>query len=122
MQYRRLGNAGMKVSAVSLGGWTTFGGSIQELELANEIITGAYEAAINFYDIADVYARGESEKMMGKVLAQFPRHTFLIGVFDRLDSQDQFDIVGWQLILVATGQHMGLVPVKGLSSASRWVA
>ena len=78
MQYRRLGNAGMKVSAVSLGGWTTFGGSIQEMDLAEEIIVGAYEAGINFYDIADVYARGESEKMMGRVLARFPRNTLVI--------------------------------------------
>ncbi len=78
MQYRRLGNAGMKVSAVSLGGWTTFGGSIKEMELAEEIIVGAYEAGINFYDIADVYARGESEKMMGKVLARFQRNTLVI--------------------------------------------
>ena len=78
MQYRRLGNAGMKVSAVSLGGWTTFGGSIQEMDLAEEIIVGAYEAGINFYDIADVYERGESEKMMGKVLARFPRNTLVI--------------------------------------------
>jgi voltage-dependent potassium channel beta subunit len=78
MQYRRLGNAGMKVSAVSLGGWTTFGGSIKELELAEEIIVGAYETGINFYDIADVYARGESEKMMGKVLARFLRNTLVI--------------------------------------------
>ncbi len=78
MQYRRLGNAGMKVSAVSLGGWTTFGGSIKEMESAEEIIVGAYEAGINFYDIADVYARGESEKMMGKVLARFSRNTLVI--------------------------------------------
>jgi voltage-dependent potassium channel beta subunit len=78
MQFRRLGNAGIKVSAVSLGGWTTFGGSIKETALAEEIIVGAYEAGINFYDIADVYARGESEKMMGKMLARFPRNTLVI--------------------------------------------
>ena len=78
MQYRRLGSAGTKVSAVALGGWTTFGGSIKEVESAREIIVGAYDAGINFYDTADVYARGESEKMMGKVLSQFPRHTLVI--------------------------------------------
>ncbi len=78
MQYRRLGKAGTKVSTIALGGWTTFGGSIQEMDLAEEIIVSAYESGINFYDIADVYARGESEKMMGKVLARFPRHTLVI--------------------------------------------
>lgn len=78
MQYRRLGKAGTKVSTIALGGWTTFGGSIQEMDLAEEIIVSAYESGINFYDIADVYARGESEKMMGKILARFPRHTLVI--------------------------------------------
>lgn len=78
MQYRRLGRAGMKVSALSLGGWTTFGSLVKDQDLAREIIVRAYEAGINFFDIADVYAGGESERMMGKVLAEFPRHTLVI--------------------------------------------
>ncbi len=78
MQYRRLGNAGMKVSAVALGGWTTFGGSIQDAALARRIILQAYESGINFFDIADAYARGDSERMMGKVLQDLPRHTLVI--------------------------------------------
>jgi voltage-dependent potassium channel beta subunit len=78
MKYRRLGNAGTKVSAVSLGGWTTFGESIQDQDLARQIITMAYDSAINFFDIADVYAKGESEKMMGQVLKEFPRHTLVV--------------------------------------------
>jgi voltage-dependent potassium channel beta subunit len=78
MNYRRLGNSGLKVSVLSLGGWTTFGESLQDKALAKSIITHAYEAGINFFDIADVYARGESERMMGEVLKQFPRHTLVI--------------------------------------------
>lgn len=78
MQYRRLGDAGMKVSVLSLGGWTTFGESLQDKDLARQIITRAYEGGINFFDIADIYARGESEKMMGEVLRDFPRHTLVI--------------------------------------------
>jgi voltage-dependent potassium channel beta subunit len=78
MDYRRLGNSGLKVSALSLGGWLTFGGSIQEQETARDLITTAYEAGVNFFDIADVYAKGESERMMGKALARFPRHTLVI--------------------------------------------
>lgn len=78
MEYRRLGTAGTKVSTLSLGGWTTFGGSVQELELADSIIVRAYEAGINFFDIADVYAAGASEEMMGKVLQKFDRHTLVI--------------------------------------------
>ena len=78
MQYRRLGSTGMKVSSVSLGGWTTFGGSIQDQKLTQRIIGKAYESGINFFDIADVYAKGMSESMMGKELSNFPRHTLVI--------------------------------------------
>jgi voltage-dependent potassium channel beta subunit len=78
MEYRRLGQAGIKVSAIGLGGWTTFGESIKDAALAKEIITAAYEQGVNFFDIADAYARGEAERLMGSVLAQFPRHTLVI--------------------------------------------
>lgn len=78
MRYRHLGKAGIKLSAVGLGGWTTFGGSIQNQELADQIITSAYESGVNFFDIADAYDRGASERMMGKVLTKFSRHTLVI--------------------------------------------
>jgi len=78
VKYRKLGSAGLKVSAVSLGGWTTFGESIQDQDLTRQIITTAYDNGINFFDNADVYARGESEKMMGQALKNFPRHTLVI--------------------------------------------
>ena len=78
MKYNRLGLAGMKVSELSLGGWTTFGHSIQDRHLAKDIIDTAYHAGINFFDIADVYARGESERLMGKILKDYPRHTLVL--------------------------------------------
>ena len=78
MPYRRLGNCGMKVSALSLGGWTTYGGSIQDSKLVRKILTAAYEAGVNFFDIADVYANGAAERKMGKVLKDFARHTLVI--------------------------------------------
>lgn len=78
MNYRRLGHSGLKVSELSLGGWTTFGDSLTDRRLARQIITTAYDNGINFFDIADIYARGESERMMGQVLKQFPRHTLVI--------------------------------------------
>ncbi len=78
MQYRRLGQAGIKLSAIGLGGWTTFGESIQDQALTRQIIVAAYDAGVNFFDIADAYARGASEEMMGKVLREFPRHTLVI--------------------------------------------
>jgi voltage-dependent potassium channel beta subunit len=78
MNYRRLGAAGLRVSEISLGGWTTFGESLKDQNLAQQIIRHAYEAGVNFFDIADIYAKGESEKMMGEVLGEFPRHTLVI--------------------------------------------
>jgi voltage-dependent potassium channel beta subunit len=78
MQYRRLGNSGLKVSQLSLGGWTTFGGSLKDRQTTREIIIKAYESGVNFFDIADIYAHGGAEQMMGAVLSEFPRHTLVI--------------------------------------------
>ncbi len=78
MNYRRLGHTGLKVSELSLGGWTTFGESLTDRQLARDIITTAYDNGINFFDIADIYAGGESERLMGSVLKLFPRHTLVI--------------------------------------------
>ncbi len=78
MKYRRLGNAGIKVSALSLGGWITFGDRLTDRSLARSIITRAYESGINFFDIADLYGKGEAEKLMGSLLKEFPRHTLVI--------------------------------------------
>ena len=78
MKYRHLGESGLKVSELSLGGWLTFGNTVKDQQIAREIIITAYENGINFFDIADIYARGESEKMMGSVLKLFPRHSLVI--------------------------------------------
>lgn len=78
MRYKNLGNSGLKVSVFSLGGWTTFGGSISDEKLVKSILYAAFEAGINFFDIADIYAKGESERIMGKVLREFPRHRLVI--------------------------------------------
>jgi voltage-dependent potassium channel beta subunit len=78
MQYRRLGNAGIKVGTIALGGWTTFGDSIQDADQTRDIILAAYNQGVNFFDIADAYAHGESERMMGAVLSELPRHTLVI--------------------------------------------
>ena len=78
MQYRRLGDAGMKVSTISLGGWINFGEGKVEHAKARRIVTTAYEQGINFYDLADIYGKGEAEKQMGEVLRQYPRHSLVI--------------------------------------------
>jgi voltage-dependent potassium channel beta subunit len=78
MQYRQLGNAGMRVSAVSLGGWINFGEGKVEHDRAVEIVKTAYDQGINFFDLADSYGKGEAEKQMGAVLKHYPRHTLVI--------------------------------------------
>ena len=78
MTYRRLGQAGLKVSALSLGGWTTFGSSVSAHELVAQILRRAFDAGVTFFDIADVYAHGEAERVMGNALRQFPRHELVI--------------------------------------------
>ena len=67
MEYRRLGSAGLKVSALSYGSWVTFGTQADE-DLAYEMMKTAYDAGVNFFDNAEAYAGGQSEVLMGKVL------------------------------------------------------
>ncbi len=78
MKYRSLGKCGTKVSALSLGGWTTFGGSVNDEEVIRSLLMFAYENGINFFDIADIYAKGEAERVMGKILKDLPRHELVI--------------------------------------------
>jgi voltage-dependent potassium channel beta subunit len=78
MSYRSLGRCGTKVSTYGLGGWTTYGGSVKDQSAVRGIIRAAYDSGINFFDIADVYARGESEKIMGETLCELPRHELVI--------------------------------------------
>ena len=78
MSYRSLGRCGTRVSTFSLGGWTTFGGSVTSEATTREILHEAFSAGVNFFDIADVYARGAAETIMGKALADLPRHELVI--------------------------------------------
>jgi len=67
MFYRRLGSAGIKVSVLSLGSWVTYGNQVQ-VEDSADMLKLAYEAGVNFFDNAEVYSAGESEKIMGEAL------------------------------------------------------
>ena len=78
MEYRRLGDAGMKVSEVSLGGWINYGEGKVPSAAARQIVERAYELGVNFFDLADVYGNGGAEEQMGQLLRQFPRHTLVI--------------------------------------------
>jgi len=67
MEYRYLGKSGLKVSALSFGSWVTFHDQIGE-DVAYKCMKEAYDAGVNFFDNAEVYANGQSEVLMGKVL------------------------------------------------------
>jgi voltage-dependent potassium channel beta subunit len=67
MQYRRIGKSGLQVSVLSFGSWVSFSKQIND-KVADELMGLAYDNGINFFDNAEVYALGESEKMMGRVL------------------------------------------------------
>jgi voltage-dependent potassium channel beta subunit len=67
MEYRRLGKSGLQLSVLSFGSWVTFHKQIND-NSADELMTIAYDNGINFFDNAEAYALGESEKMMGRVL------------------------------------------------------
>lgn len=67
MQYRRLGKSGLQVSLLSFGSWVTFHKQIED-NAADELMGIAYDNGVNFFDNAETYALGESEKMMGRVL------------------------------------------------------
>jgi voltage-dependent potassium channel beta subunit len=79
MQYRRLGRSGLVVSALSLGSWVTFAKQIDQ-EMAEKIMVEAYDAGINFFDNAEIYARGQSEVVMGNVLKKtgWDRTSYLV--------------------------------------------
>jgi len=78
MQYRRMGDSGMKISAVSLGSWRNFGTGRVAADTVRAIMETAYDQGINFFDIADMYGVGGAEEQMGRVLSQYPRHTLVI--------------------------------------------
>lgn len=67
MEYRFLGKTGLKLSALSFGSWVTFGDQVNE-EIAYACMKEAYEAGVNFFDNAEVYAKGKAEIMMGNII------------------------------------------------------
>ncbi|HKY61520.1 MAG TPA: aldo/keto reductase family protein [Gemmatimonadota bacterium] len=77
MEYRRLGEAGLQVSAVGLGSWLTYGSSVEQ-RTAGDCIRRAYELGVNLFDTANVYAHGEAERIMGGALAEFPRDSYVL--------------------------------------------
>lgn len=77
MNYRKLGNTGLKVSEISLGSWLTYGNAT-ERETAIGTIDKAYELGVNFFDTANVYARGQAEILVGDALSKYPRDSYVL--------------------------------------------
>jgi voltage-dependent potassium channel beta subunit len=79
MQYRRLGRSGLQVSVLSFGSWVSFDNQMKD-DQAAECMHAAFDAGCNFFDNAEAYAAGESEAIMGRVLAQsgWQRHQYVV--------------------------------------------
>lgn len=79
MEYRRLGNSGLKLSLYSFGSWVTFANQYN-VKLAKELMSFAYDNGVNFFDNAEAYMMGESEIVMGKVLKElaWSRDTYCV--------------------------------------------
>jgi voltage-dependent potassium channel beta subunit len=95
MTYRRLGRSGLRVSVLSFGAWVTFGPQLKG-EGASDVLRAAYDAGVNFFDNAEVYARGRSESIMGESIATlgWPRHSYVLsskffwGIHDTVNTRN----------------------------------
>jgi voltage-dependent potassium channel beta subunit len=79
MEYRRLGRSGLRVSVLSFGSWVTFGPQLAG-DLAEQCLTAARDGGVNFFDNAESYAGGDSERIMGRAIASlgWPRHSYVV--------------------------------------------
>jgi voltage-dependent potassium channel beta subunit len=79
MEYRRLGRSGLQVSVLSFGSWVSFGAQL-DTKRARDCLDVAYEAGVNFFDNAESYAGGDSERIMGEAIADlgWPRHSYVV--------------------------------------------
>src|ERR1700679_3980162 len=79
MEYQRLGKTGLKDSVLSFGSWVTFGAQWSG-NLAEDCLAAAYDAGVNFFDNAEAYSAGESERIMGEAIAKlgWPRHSYVL--------------------------------------------
>jgi aryl-alcohol dehydrogenase-like predicted oxidoreductase len=77
MKYRQLGDSDLRVSEIALGSWLTYGGGIAR-DAAEACINHAFELGINFIDTANVYSRGGAETVLGEVLADRPRDSYVL--------------------------------------------
>ena len=79
MEHRQLGRSGLKVSVLSFGSWVSFGGQLDSGQ-ARDCLAAAHEGGITFFDNAESYAKGESERIMGAAIAElgWPRWSYTV--------------------------------------------
>ncbi|WP_395140241.1 potassium channel beta subunit family protein [Schlegelella aquatica] len=79
MEYRRLGRSGLQVSVLSYGSWVTYANQI-DTRAARECMAAAFDAGVNFFDNAEVYAAGQSEVVMGEAIKAlgWPRQSYIV--------------------------------------------
>ncbi|MBL8753972.1 MAG: aldo/keto reductase family protein [Planctomycetes bacterium] len=77
MLYRPLGSSGLKVSVVGLGSWLTVGNAVDE-PATRRLVHAAFERGVNLFDTADVYLKGEAERVLGHALRDLPRHRLVV--------------------------------------------
>ncbi|PIE32033.1 MAG: aldo/keto reductase [Ilumatobacter coccineus] len=79
MDYRRLGNSGLRVSVLGFGSWVSFDNQL-DVDKALQCMQAAYDAGCNFFDNAEVYASGRSEQIMGRALRDlaWPRWSYVL--------------------------------------------
>ncbi len=77
MEYRTLGNTGLRISTITYGSWLTFGTQV-ELDQARDILEKAFALGINSFDTADVYHKGEAERLLGQILPKRRRSEFVV--------------------------------------------
>jgi voltage-dependent potassium channel beta subunit len=95
MEYRRLGRSGLKVSVLSFGSWVSFGAQL-DTGMAKDCLSAAWEGGVNFFDNAESYAGGESERIMGQAIEAlgWKRETFVVstklfwGLTDSVNTQN----------------------------------
>ncbi|MDX6728782.1 MAG: hypothetical protein QOK49_3587 [Baekduia sp.] len=90
MRFRKLGDSGIDVSAISLGSWLTYAGGIERNQ-TEACTRAAFDAGITFFDTANVYGRGASEEAWGEILSDYPRDSYILAtkVFFPMSDEDR---------------------------------
>jgi voltage-dependent potassium channel beta subunit len=115
MEYRRLGSSGLRVSVLSFGSWVTFGDQV-DLGLAAECMAAARQAGVNFFDNAESYAAGESERIMGQAIARlgWPRYSYVVstklfwGIHEDINMKDTLNRKYLMQAIDGSLERMGL--------------